>query len=166
MGMHWNSSGVTTTVLGALRNKLNPRAKDLGLYILGGKGKAIQGLNGQINRVSQTHDLDMKPLARSCRLARRIDGNAIQDGFDLYQQYFLLSDEGEWTAIQQGLNKDSRRARRYHWHSPEVRSFTSEPHKGIAGIEDQSILNLVDADAETLQQRHGYSDARETIRHR
>ena len=152
MGMHWNSSGVTTTVLGALRSKLNPRAKDLGLYILGGKGKAIQGLNRQISRVSHTHDLDMKPLARSCRLARRIDGNAIQDGFDLYQQYFLLSDEGEWTAIQQGLNKDSRRARRYHWHSPEIRSFTSEPHKGIAGIEDQSILNLVDADAETLQQ--------------
>ena len=85
MGMHWNSSGVTATVLGALRSKLNPRAKDLGLYILGGKGKAIQGLNGQISRVSHVHDLDMKPLARSCRLARRIDGNAIQDGFDLYQ---------------------------------------------------------------------------------
>ena len=151
MGMHWNSSGVTTTVLGALRGKLNPRAKDLGLYILGGKGKAIQSLNGQISRVSHHHDLDMEPLARSCRLARRIDSNAIQDGFDLYQQYFLLSDEGEWTSIQQGMNKRNRRARRYHWHSPEVRSFTRDPHKGIAGIEDQAILNLVDANAEPLQ---------------
>ena len=84
-------------------------------------------------------------------MARRIDTNAIQDGFDLYQQYFLLSDEGEWTAIQQGLNKNNRRARRYHWHSPEVRSFISDPHRGIAGIEDQSLLNLVDGDAGDLQ---------------
>jgi len=151
MGMHWNSSGVTATVLGGLKRRINPRAKDLGLYILGGKGKASYALPNQIGNVSRTHDLDEKALVKSCRMARRIDSNAIQDGFDLYQQYFVLSDEGQWTAIQQGLNKDNRRARRYHWHSPEVRSFISDPHRGIAGIEDQSILNLVDGGAGDLQ---------------
>ena len=84
-------------------------------------------------------------------MAARIDNNAVQDGFDLYQQYFLLTDEGEWTSISQGMNKDNRRARRYHWHSPTVQSFSSAPHSGIAGIEQQRILNLVDPDAETLQ---------------
>jgi hypothetical protein len=84
-------------------------------------------------------------------MAARIDNNAVQDGFDLYQQYFLLTDEGEWTSISQGMNKANRRARRYHWHSPTVQSFSSAPHSGIAGIEQQRILNLVDPEAETLQ---------------
>ncbi len=151
MGMHWNSSGVTATVLGTLKGKLNPRAGDLGIYILGGKRKQLQSLHGQISRVSHQHDLNSQALVKSCRMARRIDNNAIQDGFDLYQQYFLLTDEGEWTAIQQGMNSGTRRARRYHWHSPSVRSFVAEPHRGIAGIEDQSIINLVDGQAAPLQ---------------
>lgn len=151
MGMHWNSSGVTATVLGSLKRRINPKAHELGIYILGGKGKASYGLSSQIKRVSNRYDLDESALVNSCRLVRRIDSNAIQDGYDLYQQYFILSDEGEWTAIQQGLNKKNRRARRYHWHSPEVRSFTDAPHKGIMGIEDQTILNLVDRDAKALQ---------------
>ena len=83
-------------------------------------------------------------------MARRIDSNAVQDGFDLYQQYFVLSDEGEWTAIQQGLGHDNRRARRYHWHSPEVVVHQRSAQR-IAGVEDQSILNLVDGDAGELQ---------------
>ncbi len=151
MGMQWNSSGVTAAVLGALKRRLNNRAKDLGLYILGGKGKIAYSLPQQILRVSHTHDLDDQALTRSARLTARIDNNAIQDGFDLYQKYFLLSRDGEWTAISQGMNKNNRRARRYHWHSPEVRSFISNPHSGIVGIEDQQILNLVDPAAEKLQ---------------
>ena len=151
MGMHWNSSGVTATVLGSLKRKLNPRAQDLGLYILGGKGKQAYATGNQIERVAHQHDLDDKALVKSARLTKRIDNNAIQDGYDLYQQYFLLSDEGEWTSISQGMNKNDRRARRYHWHSPEVRSFISAPHTGIAGIRNQQVLNLVDAEAESLQ---------------
>jgi len=84
-------------------------------------------------------------------MTRRIDNNAVQDGFDLYQQYFLVSDEGEWTAISQGMNKGTRRARRYHWHSPTVRSFGEAPHTGIMGIEDQKVLNLVDPQADKLR---------------
>ena len=151
MGMHWNSSGVTATVLGSLKPHINGKSDDLGLYILGGKGKQQNYAPRQIERISDKHGLPGTDLVKSCRLTRRIDNNAIQDGFDLYQQYFILSDEGEWTAISQGMNKDNRRARRYHWHSPTVRSFVAAPHSGIVGIEDQKILNLVDSDADMLR---------------
>ena len=152
MGMHWNSSGITAVVLGALKRRLNKRAPDLGLYILGGKGKAIQSTGHHIARVADRHSLDGKGLVRSARLTSRIDNNAIQDGYNLYQQYFLLSNQGEWTAISQGMNTGTRRARRYHWHSPTVRSFGDAPHTGIAGLEKQQVLNLVDKNAAPLRQ--------------
>ena len=151
MGMHWNSSGVTAVVMGSMKPHINRKATDLGLYILGGKGKQMQYTNRQIDRVSDRHGLPGTDLAKSARLTSRIDNNAVQDGFDLYQQYFLLSDEGEWTAISQGMNKSNRRARRYHWHSPTVRSFGDAPHTGIAGLEKQQILNLTDPQAVMLR---------------
>ncbi len=151
-GMHWNSSGVTAVLLGALKKRINPKAHELGLYILGGKGKAAYGTEKQIDRVADKHNLPGTELAKSSRLTRRIDNNAIQDGFDLYQQYFILSKDGEWTGITQGMNKGSRRARRYHWHSPTVRSFGKAPHTGIVGIENQKVLNLVDESADQLRQ--------------
>lgn len=150
IGMHWNSSGVTAVVLGALQRRLNQRADELGVYILGGKGKRGYTLPHAVKRIAYKHDLDDKALVKSARLCSRIDNNAIQDGFNLYQQYCLLDRDGKWTAITQGLNKANRRARRYHWHSDAVKSFTS-PHTGIVGIEDQSILNLVDENAQGLQ---------------
>ena len=94
MGMHWNSSGVTAVTLGALKQKLNPKAHELGFYILGGKGKQGYYTPRQIDRVSDRHGLDGKALAKSARMTARIDNNAVQDGFNLYQQYFLVSDEG------------------------------------------------------------------------
>ena len=151
MGMHWNSSGVTATVLGSLKQRINPKARDLGLYIVGGKGKSSQYVGPQIQRIAHTHDLDGNALVRSARLTKRIDNNAIMDGFGIYQQYFLLSNKGEWTAISQGMNQNTRRARRYHWHSPTVRSFVEAPHAGIAGMEDQKVLNLVDENAAKLR---------------
>ena len=151
MGMHWNSSGVTATVLGSLQRRINPKARDLGLYILGGKGRRMASAFRQINRVSDTHGLPGRELVKACDLTRRVDNNAVQDGYNLYQQYFILSDEGEWTSITQGMNKGSRRARRYHWHSPTVRSFVDEPHTGIVGIEQQQVLNLVDGKADQLR---------------
>jgi len=151
MGMHWNSSGVTATVLGSLQRQINPKARSLGLYILGGKGKRMGWSTKQINRVSENHGLSGQELVHACNLTRRIDNNAVQDGYGLYQQYFILSDEGEWTSISQGMNRRTRRARRYHWHSPTVRSFVEQPHTGIVGIERQQVLNLVDQDAGTLR---------------
>ena len=151
MGMHWNSSGVTATVLGSLRPHVNAKAQDLGLYILGGKGKYAWNTPKQINRIANRHGLPGTELARSARLTNRIDNNAVQDGFNLYQQYFILSDEGEWTSISQGMNRNTRRARRYHWHSPSVRSFGDSPHTGIMGLENQQVLNLTDSSADLLR---------------
>ena len=151
MGMHWNSSGVTATVLGSLQRQINPKSRSLGLYILGGKGKRMGWSTKQINRVSNNHGLPGQELVHACNLTRRIDNNAVQDGYGLYQQYFILSDEGEWTSISQGMNRQTRRARRYHWHSPTVRSFVEQPHTGIVGIENQQVLNLVDQDAGSLR---------------
>ena len=148
MGMQWNSSGVTATVLGSLKRKINPMAQDLGIYILGGKGKYSFHAPSQIASVSNRHGLKGNELVKACQLTRRVDNNAIQDGFNLYQQYFILSDVGEWTAISQGMNTSTRRARRYHWHSPTVRSFVNDPHKGIVGKENQLILNLADSRAD------------------
>ena len=147
-GMHWNSSGVTATVLGSLKRKINPMADELGIYILGGKGKYSYYAPNQIKRVSNKHGLKGDELVKSCQLTRRVDNNAIQDGYNLYQQYFILSDEGEWTAISQGMNTSTRRARRYHWHSPSVRSFVDDPHKGITGERGGKILNLADSRAD------------------
>ena len=138
-------------MLGALKRRINPKAHDLGLYILGGKGRYAGSAQKQIVRVSDKHGLPGHDLVKACRLAGRVDNSAVQDGFGLYQQYFILSDEGEWTSISQGMNKSNRRARRYHWHSPTVRSFTDSPHTGIVGIENQKVLNLVDGEANSLR---------------
>ena len=150
-GMHWNSSGVTAVLLGALKRRMNKKAHETGLYILGGKGKAAYSTEKQIGRIAETLSLPGPELSKSSRLTKRVDNNAVQDGFDLYQSYFILSDEGEWAAMTQGMNKKTRRARRYHWHSPTVRSFGSEPHSGIMGLEDQKVLNLVDREAGSLR---------------
>ncbi len=147
MGMQWNSSGVTASVLGSLKRKINPMANELGIYILGGKGKYSYYAPGQIKSVSDKHGLKGDELVKACQMTRRVDNNAIQDGYNLYQQYFILSNEGEWTGISQGMNTGTRRARRYHWHSPTVRSFVDDPHKAIVGKQDKRILNLADGRA-------------------
>ena len=152
MGMQWNSSGVTAAVLGSLKGKINPAAHDLGIYILGGKGKYSYYAPNQIKRVSDKHGLKGDELVQACQLTRRVDNNAVQDGYNLYQQYFILTNEGEWTGITQGMNTSKRRARRYHWHSPSVRSFVDDPHKGIVGDRGGQILNLADTRAEAARQ--------------
>ena len=151
MGMQWNSSGVTASVLGSLRRKTNPRAKELGIYILGGKGRYSYYAPNQIRNASNQHGLRGNELVKSCYLTRKIDNNAIMDGYNLYQQYFILTDEGEWTNISQGMNTNTRRARRYHWHSPTVRSFIDDPHTGIVGKKGKPIINLVDSRADNVR---------------
>ena len=148
MGMQWNSSGVTATVLGSLKRRINPMANELGIYILGGKGRYAWNAPKQIRSVSNRHGLKGDELVKACELTRRVDNNAIQDGYNLYQQYFVVSDEGEWTGITQGMNTGNRRARRYHWHSPSVRSFVDDPHTGIVGYRGGEILNLADKRAD------------------
>ena len=152
-GMQYNSSGATAALLGSVRRKINPKSHELGIHILGGKGKSAWKTPHQIARVADKHGLPGHELVKSCQLARRVDNNAVQDGFDLYQQHVILTDEGDWTAIQQGMNTSSRRARRYHWHSPSVRSFVSDPHTAVVGENSGGdVLNLVDARAEGARQ--------------
>ena len=151
MGMQWNSSGVTAAVLGSLKPQINPKANDLGLYILGGKGKYGWSVPNQVRRISDKHNLNGDELAKSSQLTSRVDNNAVQDGYNLYQQYFIVTDGGEWTSITQGMNKNTRRARRYLWHSPTVKSFVETPHTGIVGEKGQPILNLTDSKADMLR---------------
>ncbi len=151
MGMDWHSSGITTSVLGALKRGLNPRAHDLGIYVCGGRGRHSRNTPDELRAVADRRGLDGEALARTSRLTARIDNNAIDDGFQIYLHSFVVSATGEWAVVQQGMNEQSGMARRYHWHSPAVRDFTSEPHTAIVGEPRGAILNLVDRDAGPAQ---------------
>lgn len=147
MGMDWHSSGITTSVMGALKRGLNPRAAELGLYVCGGRGRHSRRTPDELRSVADRTGLDGDALVRASRLTARVDNNAIGDGFQIYLHTFVISKGGEWAVVQQGLNDASGMARRYHWHSAEVRDFVSEPHTGIVGEPQGLILNLVDSHA-------------------
>jgi hypothetical protein len=151
MGMDWHSSGITTSVLGALKRGLNPRAHELGIYICGGRGRHSRNTPAELRAVAERTSLDGEALVRTSRLTARIDNNAIADGFQIYLHTFILSAAGEWAVVQQGMNDASGLARRYHWHSAAVRDFTSEPHTGIVGENQGAIMNLVDSHAKPAQ---------------
>jgi uncharacterized protein len=152
MGMDWHSSGITTSVMGALKRGLNPRFSDLGIAICGGRGRHSVRTPDELRAFSSRTGLNGDELARTSRLTARVDNNAIADGFQLYLHSFIIHKSGEWTVVQQGLNSDSRRARRYHWHSAAVRDFVSDPHTAILGEPQGTILNLVDARAANARQ--------------
>jgi uncharacterized protein len=123
MGMDWHSSGITTSVLGALKRGLNPRANELGIYICGGRGKQSRKTPDELRAVAGRKGLD-DALVRTSRLTAKVDNNAIVDGFQIYLHTFVVTHNGEW-AVEQGMNTNSRLARRYHWHFASVRDFTA-----------------------------------------
>jgi len=145
--MDWHSSGITTSVMGALKSSLNPIAKELGIYVCGGRGKHSRKTPDELLLIAEKTGLDGKELVRSSRLSAKVDNTAIQDGFQIYLHSFIVSDEGEWAVVQQGMNGASGYARRYHWHSSELKQFTEEPHTFIYGRNQGSILNLTDKNA-------------------
>lgn len=153
MGMDWHSSGITTSVMGALKRGLNPRAHELGIYICGGRGRHSRKTPDELRAVAERASLNGEELARNSRLTARIDNNAIADGFQLYLHSFVVSSGGEWTVVQQGMNDASGLARRYHWHSASVRDFISEPHTAIVGdsVIEGDIMNLVEHRAKPAQ---------------
>ena len=151
MGMDWHSSGITTSVVGALKRGLNPRAHELGIYVCGGRGRHSRNTPDELRAVAERRGLDGEDLARTSRLTARIDNNAIDDGFQIYLHSFVVSASGEWAVVQQGMNENTKLARRYHWHSPSVRDFTSDPHTAIVGEHQGAILNLVDRQARPAQ---------------
>ncbi len=151
MGMDWHSSGITTSVMGALKKGLNPRSHELGVFICGGRGRQSRHTPQELREVAQRESLDGDALVRTSRLTARIDNNAVADGFQIYLHSFVLTADGEWAVVQQGLNEDSRLARRYHWHSATVRDFTADPHTAIVGQHAGTIMNLVDRQARPAQ---------------
>lgn len=143
LGMDWHSSGITTSVMGALKRAVNPHSKELGLYICGGKGKSSRNTPVELLRVGERTGMDASHLVRCSKLSAKIDNTAIQDGFQLYMHSFIVNDRGEWAVVQQGMSAGSSSARRYHWHSPSISSFVEEPHTSIYGRNQGDILNLV-----------------------
>ena len=151
MGMDWHSSGITTSVMGALKRGLASRADELGIYVCGGRGRFSRNTPQELRALSERKGFDGEDLVRTSRLTARIDNNAIADGFQIYLHSFVVTSSGEWAVVQQGLNDSSGLARRYHWHSAAVSDFVTEPHTAIFGENQGTIMNLVDAQAKPAQ---------------
>ena len=151
MGMDWHSSGITTSVMGALKRGLAPRANELGLFICGGRGRFSRNTPNELRLLGERRGFDADSLVRTSKLTARIDNNAIADGFQIYLHNFVVTADGEWAVVQQGLNDNTGMARRYHWHSPSVKDFVTEPHTGIVGENLGTIMNLVDSKAKPAQ---------------
>lgn len=149
MGMDWHSSGITTSVLGALKRAVNPHSKELGIYICGGKGNHSRKTPEELLRIGERTGLDSDHLVRCSKLAAKVDNTAIQDGFQLYLHNFIVSDTGKWTIIQQGMSDATSTARRYHWHSESLTSFVDDPHTSIYGKNTGYILNMADKQADS-----------------
>jgi hypothetical protein len=144
MGMDWHSSGITTSVIGALKRGLAARQTELGIYVCGGRGKHSRKTPDELRALSDRTGIDGARLVRASRLVAKVDSAAVQDGFDLYLHGFFVTSEGKWTVVQQGMNGDKKQARRYHWHSATVQDFVDEPHSAIDGPAQGEIINLTD----------------------
>ncbi|MFD1942642.1 DUF763 domain-containing protein [Paradevosia shaoguanensis] len=148
MGMDWHSSGITTSVIGALKRGLGPLEKELGLHVCGGRGKHSRETPAQLIAIGQRIGFDGEALAEASRLVAKVDSAAVQDGFDLYLHGFIVADDGKWVVVQQGMKGDARQARRYHWLSEGLTSFLDDPHAAIDGKGQGNIVNLADHRAE------------------
>ena len=144
MGMDWHSSGITTSVIGALKRGLTPLSSELGIHVCGGRGKHARKTPDELVALGDRIGLDAPTLIRASRLVAKVDSAAVQDGFDLYLHGFFVTDDGHWTVVQQGMNGEKRQARRYHWHSGTLSSFIDEPHSAIDGPSQGQIVNLAD----------------------
>jgi hypothetical protein len=148
MGMDWHSSGITASVIGALKRGLGPLQQELGIHVCGGRGRHSRRTPDELTKLGERTGFDATALTRASRLVAKVDSAAVQDGFDLYLHGFFVTDDGKWTVVQQGMSGDKRQARRYHWHSESLRSFVEEPHSAIDGPAQGKIVNLTDRRAE------------------
>lgn len=151
MGMDWHSSGITTSVMGALKKSIQPRAHELGVFICGGRGKHSRNTPNELLRISDQKGLNGNDLVDASKLIAKIDNSAVQDGFQIYLHSFILTDDGDWAVVQQGMNTNSGYARRYHWCNDGLESFVRDPHKFVLGDHQGKILNLVHHDAAPAQ---------------
>ena len=151
MGMDWHSSGITTSVMGALKRGVNPLFKELGIYFCGGRGKYSLKTPEELVDFGMRTGQDGNELAQKSRLCAKVDNTAIQDGFQLYMHNFIVTDEGDWAIVQQGMNPQTKTARRYHWFSGDLQAYTETPHSGVVGRNMGQILNLTDIQARTTK---------------
>jgi hypothetical protein len=153
MGMDWHSSGITTSVMGALKKAINPISQELGLYVAGGRGRHSRKTPEELLRLADKTGINGNQLVKSSKLSAKIDNTAIQDGFQLYLHNFIVSKKGDWAVVQQGMNENNAMARRYHWHSKNIKSFVEEPHSSICGKNMGYILNLTDKKATPTREK-------------
>ena len=144
MGMDWHSSGITTSVIGALKRGLAPISGELGIHVCGGRGRHSRATPGELVAIGERVGLDGDQLAAASRLVAKVDSAAVQDGFDLYLHGFIVSDDGRWVVVQQGMNGVAKQARRYHWLSEGLTSFVDDPHAAVDGPGQGNIVNLAD----------------------
>src|SRR3979411_635554 len=148
MGMDWHSSGITTSVIGALKRGLAPLSNELGIHVCGGRGRHSRLTPQELVAIGERVGIDGTALAKASRLVAKVDSAAVQDGFDLYLHGFIVTDDGKWTVVQQGMNGGRKQARRYHWLSEGLTSFVDDPHAAIEGAGQGRIINLADRRAE------------------
>lgn len=151
MGMDWHSSGITTSVVGALKRAINPISHELGIYVCGGRGRHSRKTPTELMQIADRTGLNGQELVRCSRLTAKVDNTAIQDGFQIYLHSFILTKEGDWAVVQQGMNEQNGYARRYHWHAAEFASFINDPHTSILGQNQGLILNLTHQQAGDTQ---------------
>nr|WP_250888900.1 DUF763 domain-containing protein [Mesorhizobium sp. dw_380] len=152
MGMDWHSSGITTSVVGALKRGLTPLSGELGIHVCGGRGAHSRKTPHELAAIGERIGFDGTRLATVSRLVAKVDSAAVQDGFDLYLHGFIVTDDGDWVVVQQGMNGDSKVARRYHWLSEGLKSFVDQPHAAIEGANQGEIVNLTDRRAAASRQ--------------
>jgi hypothetical protein len=147
MGMDWHSSGITTSVIGALKRGLAPVQAELGVFVCGGRGAHSRRTPAELSDMGERTGVNVTGLISTSRLVAKIDSAAVQDGYDLYLHGFFATVEGDWCVVQQGMNGAQREARRYHWKSDRVGGFFDSPHAAIEGRNAGPIINLADRQA-------------------
>jgi hypothetical protein len=147
LGYDWHSSGVTTTVCGALKEGLRGLEKELGLFVAGGKGRTSRQTPAEIERFGHAVSVDASGLVYASRMSAKVDNSALQDGYQLYHHTFLFTADNSWAVVQQGMNGATRYARRYHWLGEAVDDFVCEPHAAICSEARGVALNLVAAES-------------------
>jgi len=144
MGMDWHSSGITTSVIGALKRGLKPLEGELGLYVCGGRGTHSRKTPSELIAIGERTGIDGAALGRASRLVAKVDSAAVQDGFQLYLHGFIVADDAKWVVVQQGMREEAKYARRYHWQSEGLTTFLDSPHSAIEGEGQGTIVNLAD----------------------
>lgn len=154
LGFDWHSSGVTTTVCGALKEGLKEVQGDLGIFLAGGKGRVSRNTPREIETLADKHGLPNQiiDLQYASRLSAKVDSAAVQDGYEIYHHFFVFTSQGDWTVVQQGMNEESRQARRYHWLSRGISDFVCEPHAAVCCDTTTATLNLVAGENQPVRQ--------------